>query len=38
VSNTEPLLRLVVEATKEDGLTRRTEELREKIWGYAAAG
>ncbi len=36
VSNTEPLLRLVVEATTPDGLTRRKEELTEKIRQYAA--
>lgn len=35
VSNTEPLLRLVVEATTADGLTRRTEELSGKIRRYA---
>jgi phosphomannomutase len=37
VSNTEPLLRLVVEATEENSLSRRTEEITEKIRRYAAA-
>ena len=36
VSNTEPLLRLVVEAATEDGLAARTGELTEKIRRYAA--
>jgi len=37
VSNTEPLLRLVVEAATEDGLAARRGELTEKIRRYAAA-
>jgi len=36
VSNTEPLLRLVVEASSADGLARRTDELTKRIRGYAA--
>jgi phosphomannomutase len=35
VSNTEPLLRLVVEARTEDALTQRVEELTGKIGKYA---
>lgn len=38
VSNTEPLLRLVVEATTERGLEARKQELTEKIKGYATEG
>jgi phosphomannomutase len=38
VSNTEPLLRLVVEASTEETLKLRTDELKEKIRQYAAAG
>jgi len=37
VSNTEPLLRLVVEAVTKDGLEKRKIELVAKIKGYAAA-
>ena len=36
VSNTEPLLRLVVEAVTAESLETRTAELVAKIKGYAA--
>jgi phosphomannomutase len=36
VSNTEPLLRLVVEAATEEGLEKRKSELTEKIRLYTA--
>ena len=38
VSNTEPLLRLVVETTARDNLKPKTGELTEKIRRYAEAG
>ncbi len=38
VSNTEPLLRLVVEAATEEGLSQRKDELAKKIRRYAAGG
>jgi phosphomannomutase len=38
VSNTEPLLRLVVETKTEDGLKRKTDELTEKIEHYSGTG